>query len=253
MKIAALYDIHANLPALEAVLAEISRLHVDLVIVGGDVVAGPLPNASLAALRDISIETQFIRGNVESELLRLLAGQAPGGLSPRADQEAVWLDGVLSAENKQFVGTWLQSFTMTGDEFGRILFCHATPTSDIRVFTERTPDAQMPADFGSTDANLVICGHTHMQFDRQFGDVRIVNAGSVGMPFDAVGAHWFLIDGDVLTFKRTSYDLALAAERIRQSGYPSAEQFITDNLLQVPSAEVAHQFLAAIEAKQLGH
>ncbi|MFZ1398175.1 MAG: metallophosphoesterase, partial [Candidatus Promineifilaceae bacterium] len=91
MRIAAVYDIHGNLPALEAVLSEIVKESVDCIVVGGDVVAGPLPNESLQLLQSLDIPTQFIRGNAESELLRHLAGEPPGGLSERANEEARWV------------------------------------------------------------------------------------------------------------------------------------------------------------------
>jgi diadenosine tetraphosphatase ApaH/serine/threonine PP2A family protein phosphatase len=84
------------------------------------------------------------------------------------------------------------------------------------------------------DAPFIVCGHTHMQFDRRVGATRIVNAGSVGMPFGSPGAYWLSLGPDV-RLRRTDYDLAAAAERIRKTVYPQAEMFAAQNVLQPPS------------------
>ena len=79
-----------------------------------------------------------------------------------------------------------------------MLFCHATPQNDVDVFTERTPEERVAPCFAGVDADLVVCGHTHMQFDRTIAGVRVVNAGSVGMAYEeAPGAYWALLGPDV--------------------------------------------------------
>jgi len=93
MRVAALYDIHGNLPALEAVLAEIeqtgtNQTGADCLVIGGDLIAGPLPVETVRRLQALDLPIHYLHGNAESELLRCLAGQEPGGLSPRADEEA---------------------------------------------------------------------------------------------------------------------------------------------------------------------
>jgi diadenosine tetraphosphatase ApaH/serine/threonine PP2A family protein phosphatase len=116
---------------------------------------------------------------------------------------------------------------------GGVLFCHATPSSDLTIVTRRTPASEMASHFGNVAESIVVCGHTHMQFDRSIGSQRVINAGSVGMPFGAPGAYWLQLGPDII-LRRTSYDLAAAAERIRQTPYPQAEQFATGNVLQPP-------------------
>lgn len=249
MRVAAVYDIHGNLPALEAVLQEIKREAVDYVVVGGDVVAGPLPNETLQLLQSVTLPTHFIRGNAESELLRVLAGEAPGGLSERADEEAYWLAKTLTPEHKQFVASWPATATLEVAGWGQILFCHATPRSDIQVFTRLTPEEKLVPWFEGVNASLVICGHTHMQFERTVGDVRVVNAGSVGMPFGQTGADWLLLDGGI-ALQHTKYDLVQAADQIRQSNYPDAEAFASNNVLQAPSEARALEMLMQLEARQ---
>jgi diadenosine tetraphosphatase ApaH/serine/threonine PP2A family protein phosphatase len=109
------------------------------------------------------------------------------------------------------------------------------------IFTRLTPEAKLRPIFDEVDASLVVCGHTHMQFDRMVGDVRVVNAGSVGMPYGKSGAHWLLLDAGV-EFRHTSYDLEAAAERIRATKYPQAEAFASDNVLSTPSEAEALEF-----------
>jgi diadenosine tetraphosphatase ApaH/serine/threonine PP2A family protein phosphatase len=118
-----------------------------------------------------------------------------------------------------------------------VLFCHATPRNDTEIFTRQTTEEKLRPIFDAAGAPLVICGHTHMQFDRTIGDVRVVNAGSVGMPFGATGAYWLLLGPTArdLDLRRTQYDLAAAAGRIRATAYPQADEFATRNVLDPPS------------------
>jgi putative phosphoesterase len=250
MRLAALYDIHGNLPALEAVLPEVRAEGVDLIVVGGDVVAGPLPVETLARLQAecADIPVQFIRGNAESELLRCVAGQAIGGLSERANDEARWLAAYLPANLIQFIAEWPATLTYE-IEGETVLFCHATPHNDIDVFTRLTPDEKLRPIFDGLEASLVVCGHTHMQFELTVGQVRIVNAGSVGMPFGHTGVDWLLFDGTV-QLRHTEYDLSEAAKRIQQSNYPQAESFAANNVLQAPAETAAMAMLANLEARQ---
>ena len=249
MKIAALYDIHGNLPALEAALADVEQAGVDCLVIGGDVVAGPLPNETIDRLQALDLPIHYIHGNAESELLRCLAGLEPGGLSPYADDEARWVAQTLTTEHRAFIATWADTVTLTVDGIGDVLFCHATPQDDITVFTKETPEEHLIAIFGSLAVAMVICGHTHMQFNRTAAGVRVVNAGSVGMPFGHTGADWLLLDGGV-ALRHTDYDLAAAAERIRRSAYLHAEEFTAGNVLQAPTVAQAMAMLTRLESTQ---
>jgi putative phosphoesterase len=247
MRIAAVYDIHGNLPALEAVLNEIKMTNVDCIIVGGDVIAGPMPTETLSLLQNVSIPTHFIYGNAESELLRHLAGKKPQGLSKRADECTFWVSEQLTEDHKHFISQWPATYELTLEGYGNILFCHATPDSDIEVFTKNTPERKLVDLFKGQNASLVICGHTHMQFDRNIGDFRVVNAGSVGMPFGHTGADWLLIDTEI-KFRHNNYDILKAANRLRQTNYPHVEDFITNNVLEPPSETKALEMLSQLEA-----
>ena len=115
-----------------------------------------------------------------------------------------------------------------------MLFCHATPRNDTEMFTRVTAEERLVPIFAPTRAAIVVCGHTHMQFDRRVGQTRVLNAGSVGMPFQEPGAYWLLLDTDV-ELRHTRYDLDEAAERIRATGYPQADEFAERNVLHPPS------------------
>lgn len=249
MRIAAIYDIHGNLPALEAVIEEIISETVDIIVVGGDVIAGPMPSEALALLQSLSTPTHFIFGNAESELLCHLVGKEPETSSKRAAEETHWNAETLTGEQKKLISDWPATFEHESEALGSLLFCHATPDSDTRVFTPHTPENELFEIFSRTDASLVICGHTHMPFDLTIGTTRVVNAGSVGMPFGNTGADWLLLDKGI-KFKHTAYDLEAAAERIRISDYPYAKEFAANNVLQSLSEEQALNMLSQIEADQ---
>lgn len=233
MRIAALYDIHGNLPALEAVLDDMAREDVDRVVVGGDVLPGPMPSETLARLVEIGLPTDFIHGNGETDTLAELDG-VPSRV-PEAFREAVrWSGSRLDAEGVRLVRRWPATVRASVSGVGDVLFCHATPESDTEIFTRLTPEKDVAPFFAGVDVDLIVCGHTHMQFDRTVGGVRVVNAGSVGMPFGEPGAYWLLI-GPGVHLRRTDYDLEGAARRIGATSYPGVDAFVQDNLLHPPT------------------
>lgn len=251
MRIAALYDIHGNLPALEAVLEEVIQEGVDQLVVGGDVVAGPMPRETLQRLIAMPVPVQFIQGNADTEIAAQMLGRALGAVPDSVLDVVRWTAQELAPETAHELEAWPLTLTIAVEGLGRVLFCHATPRSNTQVFTKLTPESQIQPAFGGVNADLVICGHTHMPFDRQIGNCRVVNAGSVGMPYGQTGAHWLLLDHDV-KFRRTLYDLATAAERIQATTYPHAAQFAVNNILQVPTEEEALTVFSKIETGQQG-
>jgi predicted phosphodiesterase len=236
MRVAALYDIHGNLPALEAVLREVREARVDRVVVGGDVVPGPLAREALACLLGLDVPVQFVRGNGEVAVLAEMAGTGPGPL-PEAAREAVrWTARQLTAEQGRALAGWPKTRRLEVGGLGAVLFCHATPRDENECFTRLTPEERLLPVFGGLGVPLVVCGHTHMPFDRTVGATRVVNAGSVGMPFGRPGADWLLLGPDV-QLRHTDYDLAAAAARIQDTTYPQAEDFAVRYVLRPPSEE----------------
>ena len=191
MRIAALYDIHGNVPALDAVLAEVDA---DVILVGGDFVAGPWPAETYERLRSLEGDVRFIRGNADREVVDEEPGRAPPEL----------MEFVRERLPEEAFG-FLRTLPLTVS-VGRALFCHATPRNDEEIFTRISPDERWREALAGVDADVVVCGHTHIQFDRRIGDIRLVNAGSVGMPYEREpGAYWALLDGTDVEQRRTEY------------------------------------------------
>jgi putative phosphoesterase len=248
MRVAAIYDIHGNLPALEAVLEEIRRSDVDQVVVGGDVMPGPMPREALARLLDLDMPVQFIQGNGDREVLAQMGGTETGTV-PEPFREVVrWTAQQLYPEHERLLAGWPRTLGIEVGDLGEVLFCHATPRNDTDVFTRLTSEDRLLALFEGLDVPLVVCGHTHMQFDRAIGRVRVVNAGSVGMPYGEPGAYWLLL-GEKAELRRTHYDLPEAAERIRATNYPQAQDFAARNVLRPPSEEEMLQAFSRIELR----
>lgn len=236
MRVAAIYDIHGNLPALEAVLEEIHKADVDHLVVGGDVVPGPMPCETLACLLGVPIPKQYIYGNGEVAVLEQMAGKEPSAVPEPFRPIIRWTVEQLRSDHERFLSAWPKTVAVEIDALGEVLFCHATPCSENETFTRLTPEERVLPSFQGVHASVVVCGHTHMQFDRVIGKTRVVNAGSVGMPFGQPGADWLLLGPDI-ELRHTSYDLRKAADRIRVTNYPQAEDFAERNILHPPSAE----------------
>jgi len=234
MRVAALYDIHGNLPALEAVLQDIRQAEVDQVVVGGDVLPGPMPRETIAYLLDLDIPVQFIQGNGDREALAQMRGTETGAVPEQFREVVRWVAQQLHPEYEQLLASWRKTLRVQIRGLGEVLFCHATPRSDTEIFTRLTPEDRLLPVFEGLNVPVVVCGHTHMQFDRTIGRVRVVNAGSVGMPYGESGAYWLLL-GPNVELRHTSYDLTKAAERIRDTNYPQAHDFAAHNVLQPPS------------------
>jgi predicted phosphodiesterase len=244
-RVAALYDIHGNLPALDAVLAEVRREDVDQVVVGGDVLPGPMPRETLRRLLDLDIRIDFIHGNGESEILSQLAGK-PTSLPEQYRAMMRWVADQIDAELESALRAWPLTLNLDIRGLGNVLFCHATPRNDTEIFTRLTADERLRGVFANVDASLIVCGHTHMQFDRMVGKHRVVNAGSVGMPFGEPGADWLLLGPDV-ELRHTHYDLSKAAETIRATEYPQADDFAARYVLEPPSEKQMLEVYTPVE------
>jgi hypothetical protein len=145
-----------------------------------------------------------------------------------------WTAQQLDTQHQRLLEGWPPTCRVEIPGLGDVLSCHATPRNDTEIFTRLTPDDRLLPIFGGLGVSLVVCGHTHIQFERMIGTTRVVNAGSVGMPFGEPGADWLLLDPDV-QLRHTRYDLARAADRIRRTTYPQAEDFAERNILHPPS------------------
>jgi predicted phosphodiesterase len=234
MRIAVLCDIHGNLPALQAVLAEVEEAGVDLVVFGGDVAAGPMPVETIEVLAAYSRPARFVRGNADRQMVESFDGM------PRAGNPSDrWLASVLNRAHRDFLSTFEPSVEVAVDGLGLVICCHAGLDSDeVPIITPATPDDVIAEALASAHGKLVVAGHTHMQFDRRVANGRMVNAGSVGKPYaDQPGAYWALLGLEV-ELRRTAYDFAAAADAVRGSGIPQREEWAAE-VLRPPTAEEA--------------
>jgi predicted phosphodiesterase len=207
VRIAALYDIHGNLPALDAVLAEVPDDAT--ILLGGDHVYGPLPAKTLARLRALGERAIWLRGNCDREL-------SEPGTGPSSVDVLDWVRSQLEDEDVAFLHELPATVTLAVEGIGDVLFCHSTPGNDIDFFTDVTPEQRLLPLFAEITPATVACGHSHLQFEREVGRTRVVNAGSVGMAYeDEPGAYWAVL-GPEVEFHRTQFEPANIAE----TGYP---------------------------------
>jgi putative phosphoesterase len=246
-RVAAIYDIHGNLPALEAVLDDIRREGVDRVVVGGDVLPGPMPRETLDCLFNLDVPMDFIRGNGDRITLKERSGVAVAGLPEAVRATVRWVAQQVRPADAERIGAWPETLRANVGDLGTVLFCHATPRNDTEVFTRATPEERLLKIF-EREAAVVVCGHTHMQFDRMVGRVRVVNAGSVGMPYGEPGACWLLL-GPSVELRRTPYDLESAAARLLATHYPNVREFVENDLLHPRSEREMIELFSTVELK----
>lgn len=207
MRVAALYDIHGNVPALEAVLDDVRASGAELIVVGGDVAGGPQPVETLEMVGSLELPARFVRGNGD---------RAPD------DFEMERLDATGLAR----LAAWPLTVAADVDGLGEVLFCHASPRSDEELVTAVSPDERLAPVFAGVAQEVVVCGHVHVQSDRRAAGHRIVNAGSVGMAYEgrANVACWCLLGPDV-ELRQTAYDRARFDRVLTATGYPNADWF----------------------------
>jgi putative phosphoesterase len=206
MRVAALCDVHGNTPALEAVLAEVATLDVDRIVCGGDVVAGPFPQDCLDRLR--AVDAVFVRGNADR-----FSDRAPEGTWE-------WVSAQLDAPSLDFLAALPLTVSLDG-----VLYCHGSPRDDDEILTRVSPDERFRAALEGVSEQVVVGGHTHVQFERVVDGIRFVNAGSVGIPYEGKqGAFWALLDDEEVELRHTPYAVDAAVAAIRSSGYAGAEQ-----------------------------
>ena len=231
MRVAALADVHGNATALEAVLTELERERLDLIVSCGDLTWGALPRETVALLEPWRERALFVRGNSERELVE----------RKLADSEvARWeWERHDSPELREYVSRTQSHVSVDVGGIGPTLFCHGSPRSDEECVTAVTP-AERVAEFtaGVREA-CIVTAHTHMQYDRRVGETRLLNPGSIGLPYEPEPGHayWALLGPDV-ELRRTPYDLESALDLMRAAGMPSFERIEELMRRPPPHAEV---------------
>lgn len=242
--VAVLCDIHGNLPALEAVLGDLDRLGPPLVVVGGDAISGPFPTQTLALLESLGERVRFLRGNADRAAVEAFDGVA----DPTRDEMDSFAGSFLDRAARDRIAAWPPAVVVGVAGLGAVRICHATPRSDTEILTAASPDASARAALGGVAESVVVCGHTHMPYDRRLDPWRLVNAGSVGMPYGGTGAHWLWL-GPEPRAMRTTYDLEAAARRIARSAWPGAKAFARHNVRTAPCAAEAIAFFERLAGR----
>jgi len=247
-RVAVLADIHGNLPALQAVLADVDRVGVDLIVLNGDLADGPFPSQTLELLDSLGDRAVWIKGNGDRWLVEAYDGTFTPTGGP-ADRLIEWAASTLDRAHRDLLaaGSLTGSLELAG--LGPVGFCHATARDDNEMVLVDSPLDQLRQAYAGLTEPMVVVGHCHMPFDRLFDRRRIVNTGSVGMPYGHTGASWALLDTAV-TLRRTGYDPDDASRLIGATAMPDVEEFVAENVCSTPSDAEALEVFGKIRAEQ---
>jgi predicted phosphodiesterase len=227
-RVAVLSDIHGVMPALAAVLAEPDVAAADLIVLTGDLAAGPQPVETLDRLAELGDQAVWVRGNADRELVEFARRER----IEMPDEVSAWAADELRLDQVELLAGLPLSRTVAVTGLGEVLFCHATPRDDTEVVLvdSRLDRWQHIFDGVPAEVTTVVCGHTHMPFIRLAHGRLVVNPGSVGMPYGVPGAHWALL-GPGAELRCTAIDPDAACERIAaESGFPQARAWADDYL-----------------------
>jgi predicted phosphodiesterase len=179
-------------------------------VFGGDVAWGPMPVETVDRIR--GLDALCLRGNADRDL---------------GDD---WIESQLGPERLEWLTSLPPQIELDVEGLGRVLFCHGSPRSDEEMLLRTASEERLTEILAGVAADVVVCGHTHMQFHRAVGDKHVVNAGSVGLPYGATGAHWLEL-GPGIQHRRTAYDPA----PLRASEWPRAAEIVS--VVESPPSE----------------
>jgi predicted phosphodiesterase len=221
MKVLALYDVHGNIDALDAVLADPRAAGPDVVVIGGDAVPGAFARATLDRIAALPFPVRWVRGNGEREV-----AAAVGAPAPPPDDVIARTSAMSAAELGDDRARALGDLPLTLEIDG-VVYCHATPRRDDEMLTRISPSDAWDGALADVGARLVVAGHTHQQDDRVVRDVRFVNAGSVGLPYEGDGAaRWLWVADGRPELRQTAYDAARAGARMLEAGWLDEESIV---------------------------
>ena len=223
-KLAILSDIHGNLPALEAVIADLENFDVDQIIVAGDVINfGPFSKKTA----EVVIKNQWpvIRGNNEYFLVDYSTPRAPAEWNdPLQFAPIAWLDRQFEQKLKLRISAWPDALNLRFHDAPPIQVFHGTPNDCWDSIYWTLADEEIEKFLTTVEADFVICGHTHLPMDRQAGRWRIFNPGSVGVPLDGTfSASYMVLEGNEQgwkpTFRRVHFNYEAIFKEFEVSGY----------------------------------
>jgi len=221
-------DIHANLPALEAVLADIeSHDNTPLYCLGDLVGYGTFPNEVTATIRERNIPT--LMGNYDQGVGNDSDDCGCAYTSPVAEalgkRSIAWTNQNTSADNKRYLRQLPAHIPLQLDSM-RVLLVHGSPRKINEYLFEDRPDATLERLLDIAEADVLVCGHTHIPYHRILpSGCHVVNAGSVGKPKDGNPQAGYVVleslnNNFSVTFRRVPYDVERTAQAIEASAMP---------------------------------
>jgi len=248
MRVAVLADIHGNLPALEAVLRDVAEAEVDAIVLNGDIADGPMPGETMDGLLGLGDRAVWVRGNGERWLVEAYDGTFQPDPSPTSAPAEwfSWCAGRLTGAQRDRLADLPLTVTLDVDGLGPVAFCHATARDDNEFILVDSPLRHFHDAFGSLPERTVVVGHTHMPFDRLADTRRVINPGSVGMPYGHQGAAWALLGPDVV-LRRTAYEVTEAAARMSATSLPGVQSVVDNVRASASDAEALTAFQATID------
>ncbi len=240
-----LSDVHGNAVALESVRRDVAAAEPDLIVFGGDLTWGPLPEETRALVEPLRASAVFVRGNAERALAEA-AEQIDEGSGEELSARTRWMVERHSPETHAFLAGFVESAVVEIAGLGAVRFCHGSPRSDEELITYATAEPRMRALLDGVPVKVLVSAHTHVRFDRIVAGIRSVNPGSVGMPYEErAGAYWALLGPDV-DLRRTEYDIDEAVRRYRATDDPMAEQMV-EILISPPTPDEVVEHAEALE------
>lgn len=233
-RIGVISDPHGNLPALEAVLAELEREELDGLVCLGDVAVGPQPAETLARVRGLGCP--IVKGNWDEWFSEGIPAAEPGNeIAKKLVEIGEFWVAQLSAADLEAMRGFVPTVELDLGGGATALCFHGSPTSNLEGIYSVTPDEALEQILGAARAPVLLCGHTHLQMLRRYGTSVVVNPGSVGLPFSDWAPHTIRIapwaeyailgwdDGRLrLDLRRTTYDVDALLEQCLESGMPHA-------------------------------
>lgn len=224
-RLAVLADIHGNVPAFRAALDDLDRQDVDEVLLGGDLVGrGPQGRAVVAMARDRGWRS--IRGNHEDYLLQFRRGEIPSDWRHDAAWSAArWMAAELADDQIDYLESL--PLSVRAATMPTVRLVHGTPASNCDGIGPWTSDARMVEHLTVIDEEILVCAHTHRPLQRQFPTGRVINVGSVGLPFNRDRRAQYVVLDDQsgvleVEFRRVDYDLAEILDIYDASGFFAA-------------------------------
>jgi predicted phosphodiesterase len=221
-RIAVVSDVHGNVPAFAACLADIAAADVAGVAILGDLTWGPQPREILAMVAELGVPSWGIRGNAERAVIDMAAGTRPTEVA--VDQ---WMIDEHGSDGVAVLAGFAASLSVDVGSIGRIRFCHGSPRSDIELLTPATSATLIAEVTLGVPERTIAHGHTHLQYQRSVGQHTVFGPGSVGIPYGTdgrTGARW-AVASDAIELRVSSYDIEESIDIARRVGYPGLPNY----------------------------